>query len=96
MAKKTKVGEQLEAMRTQLEAERDTILRATAPLYRERETLVAKIQPLEEQLRKLDDRIKNAEKPIYEIGNGLAQLARAAGARVMGNGKASDASADKK
>lgn len=87
--KKNRVSTQLESLRTQLEGERDAILRATSPLYREREKLVAKIQPLEDELRAVDAKIKEAEKPLYEIGNGLAQLARAGGARTITNGEES-------
>ena len=87
MSKTTRVSTQLETMKTQLEKERDEILRATAPLHREREKLVAKIQPLELELRTLDEQIKEKEKPLYDIGNGLAQLARAGGARVLTNGE---------
>lgn len=87
MATKSRVGEQLESLRKQLEMERDDVLRKTAPLHRQREAIIAKIQPLEAQLREVDEKIKDAEKPLYEIGNGLAQLARAGGARVMANGE---------
>jgi uncharacterized protein YaaN involved in tellurite resistance len=85
MAKTTKVSAQLDNLRRQLETERDDILRTTSPLYREREKLVAKIQPLELELKAVDDKIKDAEKPMYDIGNGLAQLARAQGAKIITN-----------
>ena len=87
MSKTTRVSAQLETIKSQLEKERDEVLRVTAPLYREREKLVAKIQPLETELRTVDEKIKEAEKPLYDIGNGLAQLARAGGARVLTNGE---------
>lgn len=83
---KSRVSERLDSLRTQLETERDSIVRQTAPLQRQREALVAKIQPLEDQLRAVDEQIKKLEMPLYEIGNGLAQLARAGGAKVITNG----------
>jgi chromosome segregation ATPase len=85
--KKTRVSTQLDNLKAQMEMERDQVLRATTPLYREREKLVGRIQPLEDQLRELDAKIKEAEKPLYDVGNGLAQLARASGARVISNGE---------
>jgi uncharacterized protein YaaN involved in tellurite resistance len=91
MAKTTKVSTQLDNLRRQLETDRDEILRVTASLYREREKLVAKIQPLELELRAVDDKIKDAEKPMYDIGNGLAQLARAGGAKIITNGVVEEA-----
>lgn len=91
MPVKSRVSDRLNALRTQLEGERDAVLRQTAPLYREREALVAKIQPLEDQLRKVDEKIKEAEAPMYEIGNGLAQLARATGSKVITNGQEAEA-----
>lgn len=91
MAKVSRVSDQLELMKTDLESQRDEVYRQLSPLQREREALVAKIQPLEDQLREVDTKIKQIEAPLYAIGNDLAKLARVGGARVVQNGDVAEA-----
>lgn len=69
-----------------LDAERDALLAQIAPLHEQRDALIAQIQPLEAQLRKVQQQIKAIEQPrLRDIGNELAAIARALGARSLVN-----------
>lgn len=75
---------ELHGIREKLHAERQEILKASAPHRQQREELLKKIQPLEDQLRKVDAEIKKAERPrLGEIDTQLGRLAVAMGGRSM-------------
>lgn len=85
--KNPRIAEVLAPLKASLEAERDEILAASAPLREKRDALVAKIQPLEAQLRDVDDQITAIEQPkLREVGNELAGIARQLGAITLKNG----------
>lgn len=73
-------------MRSDLEVERTSLLHQSAPHRKHREDLLAKIQPLEAQLREVDGRIKEIERPrLAEIDGQLGKLAVAMGGKAMNN-----------
>lgn len=67
-----------------LEQERDAIQKKAEPYRNQREELLRQIQPLEVKLRKVDEKIKEIERPrLPEINNELGALAKAMGGRSM-------------
>jgi septal ring factor EnvC (AmiA/AmiB activator) len=77
------VKDHLKAAQDALDADRKKVLDAAAPLHERRAALLKKIQPLEAELRKVNAEIKEAEKPLRAIGNQIAAVARANGARTL-------------
>lgn len=86
VTKNPRIAEVLAPLRAQLEAERDEILRASAPLHERRQALLDKIQPLEAQLKAVEDEIDRIEQPaIRNVGNELAAIERQLGAVTLVN-----------
>lgn len=76
--------DELVAVEVALIAKRDAILKKSAPLHKARGRLVPKIQDLERELASIDAEIKAIEQPkLRDVGNALANIARARGAITM-------------
>lgn len=86
MAKNEQLAAALAPRKADLLATRERLQQQLAPLQAEYDALLAKIQPLEAQLRELGKRIKALEQPAArDIGNELAAIERAIGARTLTN-----------
>lgn len=86
---KTDISDLLLARQKELEAERDAILSdpLLVELHAQRDALIAQIQPIENELREVQAKIKGIEQPrLRDVGNAIADCARARGARSLRNG----------
>ncbi|MGM5033519.1 hypothetical protein [Tardiphaga sp. 803_E3_N1_3] len=57
--------------------EREAILATTIPLREQRDAIVAKARAIEVKSQPLDDQIKEAEAPLYDLNNEIARISRA-------------------
>jgi uncharacterized coiled-coil DUF342 family protein len=75
---------ELRAVEEKLKAERDAVVKQSAPLRAKRDALAAQIQPVENQIRELNQAIKAIEQPrIAEIDNQLGAIAKATGGKSL-------------
>lgn len=87
IAKSDALSDALAGVKTRLEGERAAVLEKAAPLQKRREELLTKISPLEVELRDVNKQIKEIEQPaLRDIGQQLARIARAEGAKTLRNG----------
>jgi uncharacterized coiled-coil DUF342 family protein len=69
-----------------LEARRKAVLDKSAPFHAKRDELLKRLHPLEVELRELDRQIKAIEQPgVRDLGNQIAALHRAIGAKTLPN-----------
>jgi hypothetical protein len=79
---------ELEAVFNKLTADKEAILKRSAPFRAERDKVMEQMGPLQAKRRELDRKIIEIERPaLAEIDTKLAAIARATGGRVLSEGK---------
>lgn len=70
----------LQEQLAKLSAERDEILSRSTPLRAERDRIKNEAR---EQVKKIDEKVKEIEAPLFKLSNEIGMLARALGGRRM-------------